>query len=145
MTEFEQYYPFGQQIILTSLSVKEGLKNLFSTQGSDVTNEHFALLLPLWEQDGQSQIALCEKTCKSKSNVTRILDNMEKKGLVTRQADGSDRRKLLIYLTDMGKELREPLTALAIDYGRSITKGLSDAEMKTVLQILAKVNQNISE
>lgn len=143
MTDFEQYLPLGQRIILTGLAVKEGLKRRFAAHGYDVTNEHFALLLPLWKEDGQSQMALCEKTCKSKSNVTRILDNMEKRGLVTRRGDEADRRKFLVCLTDRGRALQQPLIALALEYGCGIMDGLTEADMAELMRLYGIIDGNL--
>ncbi|MCL1917016.1 MAG: MarR family transcriptional regulator [Peptococcaceae bacterium] len=43
----------------------------------------------------------------SSARITAILNNMEDKGLVTREIDRSDRRRILIRLTQPGKDLAD--------------------------------------
>jgi len=145
VTDFEKYLPLGKQLILTGLAVKEGVKKAFFTHGYEITNEQFALLLPLWNMDGQSQIELCDKTCKSKPNVTRILDTMEKRDLVIRRADDNDRRKCLVFLTDYGKQLKKPLIEIALEYGTCVMQGFHDDEIERFIDFLSRVRENIPE
>lgn len=145
MTSLERYLPIGQQLILTGLALKDGIKKAFSSHGYNVTNEHFALLLPLWNKDGQSQIELCDKTCKSKPNVTRILDTMEKRGMVIRRDDENDRRKCLVFLTDYGKQLKNPLLEIALEYGTCVMQGFGEDEMALFIDFLSRVRGNIPE
>lgn len=43
-------------------------------------------------------------TGMSKSSLTRMVDDLEKKGIVSRRTDHEDRRKVLVSLTDKGLE-----------------------------------------
>lgn len=43
-------------------------------------------------------------TGMDKSSLTRIIDDLEKKGMVFRKSDPEDRRKVLVSLTDKGME-----------------------------------------
>ncbi len=43
-------------------------------------------------------------TGMSKSSLTRMVDDLEKKGIVSRRTDPEDRRKVLVSLTDKGLE-----------------------------------------
>lgn len=72
----------GYNMINTSWQIKETLRKAFMANGFDITSDQFAVLLRLWEEDGISQLELCQRTCKNKSNLTRILDSMEKRALI---------------------------------------------------------------
>lgn len=143
MKDLEGPFLVGRQLILTGLNVKEGIKKAFVAQGYDITNEQFALLISLWNEDGQSQIDLCEKTCKNKSNVTRILDTMEKNNLVKRTLDKKDRRKFLIFLTDKGKSLEEPLMKIALEYAQKVVYGLNAREIEQLSDLLNRIDENV--
>jgi MarR family 2-MHQ and catechol resistance regulon transcriptional repressor len=51
----------------------------------------------------QSDIA--RKILVSDGNVTMVVNNLEKRGLVSRQRDQQDRRQIVVCLTDEGEEL----------------------------------------
>jgi DNA-binding MarR family transcriptional regulator len=76
----------------------------------------------------------------SRSRVSRIVDEMERGGLVRREPDPADRRGSYAVLADAG---RSALHAAAPVYLRGIaehfTSHLSDAELQTVHDALTKV------
>jgi DNA-binding MarR family transcriptional regulator len=80
---------------------------LLSTVNLYVGQEMF--LLQLWERDGQTQTELAEGLCVQPATVTRMLDRMEKAGLVARHKDPSDQRVSRVFLTDSGRSLRGPV------------------------------------
>ncbi len=82
----------------------------FAKAGFDVTCEQWSVLVHLGKKNGQSQQQLAEFTCKDKTTITRLIDNMEKHNLVVRVPDKSDKRQKLIYLTKKGRDLQEKLT-----------------------------------
>lgn len=143
MKDVSPFFSVGRLLVLTGLNAKEGIRKTFVSKGYDITNEQFALLVALWNEDGQSQINLCEKICKNKPNVTRILDTMEKNGLVKRTPDKKDRRKFLIFLTDKGSSLQEPLMEIAFEYAQKMMYGLSEDDVKTLNGLLNKLNGNL--
>jgi MarR family 2-MHQ and catechol resistance regulon transcriptional repressor len=48
---------------------------------------------------------LCRRILRSGSNVTTVVDNLEREGLVRRERDANDRRIQIVHLTDKGREL----------------------------------------
>ena len=51
------------------------------------------------------QTGLCEKILRSGSNVTTVVDNLERNGLVKRERDANDRRVQVVHLTEAGRKL----------------------------------------
>jgi MarR family 2-MHQ and catechol resistance regulon transcriptional repressor len=51
------------------------------------------------------QCDLSKKLLKSSGNVTMVVDNLEKRGLVERQREGEDRRFVTVHLTEEGRRL----------------------------------------
>lgn len=54
---------------------------------------------------GMTQIDLSRELIMHRSNVTGLVDRLEKRGLVERQADPEDRRAYRVVLTAKGREL----------------------------------------
>src|SRR3954470_16416154 len=79
---------------IRSITYKE-----FLGQGLELTPEQWIVLVQLWEKDGQSQSALSERTLRDRPTMSRILDTMEKSGLVERSVDAQDARSRLVKLT----------------------------------------------
>lgn len=71
----------------------------------DLTVSQFGVLEILLHLGSMYQRDLAEKLLKSGGNMTLVIDNLEKRSLVTRVREAEDRRCIKVSLTDKGKEL----------------------------------------
>ncbi len=71
---------------------------------ADLTLSQFGTLEALYHLGPLNQRAIGEKILKSGGNITMVVDNLEKTGYVKREKDPSDRRAVLIHLTDEGRK-----------------------------------------
>jgi DNA-binding MarR family transcriptional regulator len=111
----------------------------------DITPEQWGLLNRLWEKDGISQKELSEISIKDQTTVTRILDKLERKGLIKRQTSPDDRRSFLIFLTDTGRSLESKLVPIAYEVLDEALQGLSEEEIKQMKLLLNKIFMNIEK
>jgi MarR family 2-MHQ and catechol resistance regulon transcriptional repressor len=72
-----------------------------NTLGS-LTASQFAVLEALYHLGSLTQGEVSQKVLKSGSNITTVIDNLERLGLVLRQRDADDRRVIHIHLTEAG-------------------------------------------
>ncbi len=70
-----------------------------------ITESQFAVLEALYHLGPLSQGQLCQKILRSGSNVTTVVDNLERNELVRRDRDETDRRVQIVTLTDRGKDI----------------------------------------
>ncbi len=70
-----------------------------------LTVSQFGVLEALYHVGPLSQRSLARKILKSTGNMTHVLNNMEKRGLVRRQPDPKDRRAVEVHLTRKGTQL----------------------------------------
>ncbi|HSB53405.1 MAG TPA: MarR family transcriptional regulator [Gemmatimonadales bacterium] len=70
-----------------------------------LTETQFGVLEALYHLGPMPQARLCEKLLVSGSNLTTVIDNLERGGLVRRDPNPEDRRAYLIRLSDAGKSL----------------------------------------
>ncbi|MDQ2666615.1 MAG: MarR family transcriptional regulator [Gemmatimonadota bacterium] len=70
-----------------------------------ITESQFGVLEALLHLGPLSQGQLCQKILRSGSNLTTVVDNLERAGLVTRVRDAADRRVQIVQLTDEGRGL----------------------------------------
>ena len=71
----------------------------------DLTISQFGVLEALHHKGPLCQRDLGRKILKSTGNITLVIDNLEKRGLVRRQRDSEDRRFLTVHLTGDGTSL----------------------------------------
>ncbi len=63
----------------------------------------------LHDRDGEMITRLARISLIEQSRLTRIIIQMEDRGLVTRKGDTSDRRRVRVHLTDTGRQIAERL------------------------------------
>ncbi len=71
----------------------------------DLSTSQFAVLEALYHLGTLSQRALAEKLLKSTGNISIVLKNMEKRGLIERQRDPDDNRYMQVSITAEGEAL----------------------------------------
>ncbi|MBL8019687.1 MAG: MarR family transcriptional regulator [Leptospirales bacterium] len=111
----------------------------------DITVEQWILLNQIGPQKSVSQVDLVDKTFNDRPNVTRLLDGLEKRGLVRREDDSHDRRKFSIVLTPQGKSLLDRTIPIVLEERKGVYKGLSDADLKALKRISQTIESNIME
>lgn len=70
-----------------------------------LTVSQFGVLEALFHLGSLSQRELCAKLLKSAGNVTMVIDNLVRRGLVRRDREARDRRTSMIDLTPAGRRL----------------------------------------
>lgn len=59
---------------------------------------------------------LAENLTQSKSRMSKILSGLERKGLIEREFDKSDKRKTIFKFTDLGKEKAKEVEKSPVDF-----------------------------
>ena len=88
----------------TSLAMTRLYKPLLDKLG--LTYPQYLVMLVLWEQDGPTVSELGERLSLDSGTLTPLLKRMEAAGLVQRQRDAQDERRVRIALTSAGQALR---------------------------------------
>src|SRR5579862_8756671 len=77
----------------------------------DLTVPQVAVLMNLWEEDGQTITELTRRICSDGPTLTSLLDRLEAKGLIYRDRDPRDRRTIRIRLQQGNEDLRRDVCA----------------------------------
>ncbi len=104
-----------------------------------VTSAQWAVLLVLWAEDGQTQIALSRQVAIEAPTMVRTLDRMERDQLVTRRRNSRDRRQVNVFLTERGRALRDVLVPCAAAVNEAATRGLDDAERRDAVDLVQRM------
>ncbi len=108
---------------------------------SELTISQFGVLEALLHLGPQCQNVLGSKILKSNSNMTTVIDNLEKRGLVKRERGMEDRRMITIYLTESGKALIEKVLPQHVASIAKQFEVLSPEEHEQLGEILRKLGK----
>ena len=78
----------------------------------DIKPPHIDILINLFRFEGISQQELARKLLVGRSNMSMLLPQMEKRGLIERRGDKQDKRVLRLYLTAAGQRLTQEAMAI---------------------------------
>jgi len=86
---------------INALSLRESRE----IRKAGLTESQFGALEALFHLGPLCQRELADKVLKSAGNMTTVVDNLERRGLVERRREGDDRRVVTVYLTTSGEKL----------------------------------------
>lgn len=109
----------------------------------DLTVQKALLLLEIPPGTGKNPKSLAKELDLENSSMTGLLDRLEKKGLLKRQPDPSDRRGVLIYLTPEGISARETIKLLVEELDRKLQEALTLDDIKTFRKVISVINKQI--
>lgn len=79
------------------------------------------------------------------SSITYVLDALEKKGILNRKKDPSDKRKQILSLTDKGREIFIKIYEMHYDHMKSIFSVLDQDEEEELIRLLKKLGKKAQE
>lgn len=98
----------------------------------------------LWRQDGLTQSQLVERMCVQPPTVSKMLDRLERTGLVERRPDSEDSRISRVYLTEQGHRSQRAVRDIWTDLEQRITEGLNVEERIVLRRLLLHVHENLT-
>ena len=127
-------------LLLTAEAVRWPLQDLLAGHGQLTFQQYNVLrILRGAGPAGLPTLAIAERMIERTPGVTRLLDRMDRKGLVARERDGADRRIVTCRITEAGasllRQLDRPVDALDED----VMKALRDAEVAELIRLLDKL------
>jgi DNA-binding MarR family transcriptional regulator len=115
----------------------------FRNAGLEITPEQWTILMFLWQNDGVTQKTISDATYKDKPSITRLIDNLEKQGLVTRSQNTKDRRSNKIFLTKKGQELYPTVKKITLKTMQEGLNGLTEKDISQAQYLLKKIFENL--
>lgn len=109
----------------------------------DITTDQWIILDILCQKGPVTQQDLAELSLKDAPTVTRILDILENKQLLTRQAHPTDRRKFQIALMEKGREMYDRVLPVAKSFRADCYENITPEELGTFLTVLQKIHNHI--
>ncbi|WP_050928417.1 MarR family winged helix-turn-helix transcriptional regulator [Aestuariivita boseongensis] len=94
------------------------------------------VLATLHDEDGAMITTLARISLLEQSHLTKIVDQMQRAGLVKRRPDPKDARRVRVFLTEKGRELATELVTDARAHEASLMDRLSEEEAAAIKPVL---------
>lgn len=133
----------GYQLRMAHRATQRYLQERIEPHG--VTLGMWYFLRVLWQEDGLTQRELSRRIGTMEPTTLSAIASMEKSGLVVRERDAVDRRKLHVRLTPKGRSLKAQLLPLAVGVVEKATEGFSVEDRERFLSYLGMVQRNLAE
>ena len=112
------------------------------SEADRLTPQTLAVLTHLADIGPATVRELSQHFNRAQSTVTELVDRLQNNGLIDRMPDQRDRRRVFIWLSDLGQtKLREAKTPLDPMLVETLAKTLTKTEQKTFLALFQKLTQ----
>jgi DNA-binding MarR family transcriptional regulator len=108
----------------------------------DITAAQFVILVNLASCEVNSASQLCKGVSYDPGAMTRMLDRLERKGLVRRVRCPNDRRKVILEMTAEGKAVYPKLAASYVGILNRFLRGFTKAEARELEALLERMLAN---
>jgi len=92
------------------------------------------------DREGTPSTSLGPKMGMEPTSLTRILKRMEEEGLIKREQDVQDKRKVLIFLTTEGKKLRKVSKQVVIRFNEAIQSKIPKKKLNVFNEVIQDLN-----
>lgn len=132
--------PIGLQLTQTARGISRAFDDALAEAGGSLPV--WLVLLSLKTRTVTSQRELAEAVGIREATLTHHLNAMEAAGLITRRRDPANRRVHIVELTQAGDETFMRLRATAMHFDRQLRKGIAEAEIAGLRDLLARLAAN---
>jgi len=99
------------------------------------------LLINIDEVEGTTVSQAAALLGLKSTSLSRMLNQLEKTGLIYRESNQGDKRSVKIYLTPLGKEKRQMARALVKQFNNYLNEHIKEADKQHLIDTLKKINQ----
>lgn len=85
---------------------------------------------------------LAEQLGKDKSFILRVVDSLEKAGMIRRIVDSNDRRRNILEVTYLGNQLVNRFYEIELKVTEVFFKGISEEEIEAYHYVIGKIRAN---
>jgi DNA-binding MarR family transcriptional regulator len=145
MSKNSSVLSLGYAIGKTNWYLKTLINKLLREEQCRITNEQWLVLKVIDANPGMSQTEVAEKSRKEKTNITRIIDLLERSGCIERRKDERDRRFYRIHATEEGQEVLKTVVPITEKAEEICTQSLSEKQIKEMIDSLNIVCDSIKK
>lgn len=106
---------------------------------------HVRVLFALGGGEESTAGQVAERARMSGASITALLDDLERVGALRRRRSSSDRRRVLVSLTDAGRELLDRRRRLWEERFAAGLEGMGDEELAVAAAVIGRVSELLDE
>lgn len=133
----------GYLIGQTNSLMRYQFNKMIKEKGFNTSVEQWGILNIVNAFPGITQSEIALKGRKDKTNITRMLDLLEKNGNIERKQTKKDRRQYNIYITDNGIKLLNDIIPISNEVNQQGIKGINKEELLKITSLLKKIQTNL--
>lgn len=107
-----------------------------------LTYPQYLVMLALWEEDAQPVGALGERLALDSGTLTPLLKRLQAQGVVDRERDADDERRVIVRLTPAGRALKARACAIPPEVARA--SGCELGEIAALTKQLAALRESLA-
>lgn len=141
--ELKQSRPVGSleeeaylNVVRTSNTLGQGISELLRTHDLTPAQYNVLRILRGAGESGLTASDIAGRMISRDPDVTRLVDRLEKRGLVDRWRCGHDRRVVWTRIAPPGRELIDPLDAPINDLHRRLLSHMTPEKLQTLIALL---------
>ncbi|MEL6188721.1 MAG: MarR family transcriptional regulator [Myxococcota bacterium] len=136
-----QGYPSWMSVVKTYALCQKLLSTKLGHLGLSLAQ--YEVLLAVYREEAVSQKRLASRLLVTKSNVTAMLERMEREGWVTRTPHPDDARSRCVSTTRLGRDLLKRGVEAQAAVVRIMTGELSAAQMEAIREVMRTVGRDL--
>lgn len=139
--DLDSYIPFN--VLYTELMMyRAGRKDMETAlvDGKPLSQGELRVLVCIYFGKAASPSDFTEALGMDKALVTRNINSLSSKHLITLTQDANDKRRKVITLTNSGREVGASVTKILSKYNDFFDSAITQTEKKSLLKILSKLN-----
>lgn len=129
---------------LSAMAARNYLTRQLELNGIDMTIEQFKVMVVLWKEKSSTQQNIADFVGKDKTSVTRLIAGLEKRSLIQRCSDKTDKRCNLVTLTHQGIALETPTMEVLEKATLHLHRGIDPQELAITLRVLKQMCQTLN-
>lgn len=98
------------------------------------------ILIQLWQQDGLTQADLSERLAVAPPTISKMVKSLTEAEFIRSEKSETDGRLTLVFLTEIGRTVREDVEAVWRDLESRLVADLSPGERLLLIETLDKIN-----
>ncbi|MEQ8478961.1 MarR family transcriptional regulator [Fulvivirga sp.] len=109
----------------------------------DITTSIGFVLLNISSKDGTPATKIAPLMGLESRSLTRVLKNMEEKGLIFRKPDATDGRSVRIFLTELGKKKKEVSRETVLTFNTKVREIVPESKLEVFFDVINDINKII--
>ncbi|OIO66931.1 MAG: MarR family transcriptional regulator [Zetaproteobacteria bacterium CG_4_9_14_3_um_filter_49_83] len=141
--DFQLEQAIGLNVNRAAFLMTEEIARRFAGHGYALSAQDFGILFRLSKQGAMTQVEIVALMLRDKTTITRRIDGLVKKNLVTRTPAPDDRRYFQVSLTPDGYQALEIMVPLVRNFQQEVLSDIPDDDKAITIKTLKHISNKL--